>query len=309
MTGLVGRDHGFRAPPGHQRLHDATLAILGSSLECALVPFVPPVVSRMDFPVPVHAYPTSAHAAAAASIVEFFAAREETGTVLLVNSCARGRATPDSDLDMVVFVAPGMDMAALNDAWEAFRRHDPRIAAYLASGPFAVLHLDIEGGVIAPPEHAADEYPDGFDLAIGNWFVWGAPLWERDTTYRTLRAAWLPFYDDQLRLARLRQVRTQCVEYLALIPSYAARGEYFQAHARLWRSFHLFMQALFLHRRQYPIAYDKWIREQVVEHLGLPALYDELPGLFEIGRFESDEVARKATVLQRLLDEYVPGEE
>lgn len=29
------------------------------------------------------------------------------------------------------------------------------------------------------------------------------------------------------------------------------------------------MQALFIARRTYPIAYDKWIREQVVDILGL----------------------------------------
>jgi hypothetical protein len=53
------------------------------------------------------------------------------------------------------------------------------------------------------------------------------------------------------------------------------------------------------------IAYDKWIREQVVEILGLPELYARLPRLFEVQRFESDELAGEAEELQRMLEAYV----
>jgi hypothetical protein len=37
------------------------------------------------------------------------------------------------------------------------------------------------------------------------------------------------------------------------------------------------LQALFVERRTYPLAYNKWIREQVTEWLTLPGLYEELP--------------------------------
>jgi hypothetical protein len=52
-----------------------------------------------------HAYPTRARARGT-SIAEFFASRDETDAVLLVNSCARGKATADSCLDMQVIVRP-----------------------------------------------------------------------------------------------------------------------------------------------------------------------------------------------------------
>jgi hypothetical protein len=74
---------------------------------------------------------------------------------------------------------------------------------------------------------------------------------------------------------------------------------------RLYRAFRGFLQGLHVSRRVYPIAYDKWIREQVVEILGLPELYARLPRLFEVQRFESDELAGKAEELQRLLEAYV----
>ena len=59
-------------------------------------------------------------------------------------------------------------------------------------------------------------------------------------------------------------------------------------------------------RRTYPIAYDKWIQEQIVEILELPDLYDQLLHLFEIRNFESREVLDKANILRDLLDEYAP---
>ena len=256
-----------------------------------------------------HAYPTAAHADAAASITSFFAARDEPGAVLLVNSLARGKGVPESDLDMVALTPPGVAMDGLRHDWERFRDTDARIARFLGSGPFAALHLDIEEAVIAPPNHPDDEYPDGFELMIGNWLVWGIPLRERDGFHARLRAEWLPYYDDELRRKRMGEIRRQCVDYLDHIPPYVSRELHFQAFSRLWRAFQLFLQALFIRRRTYPIAYDKWIREQVVEVLGLPELYAQLPGLFELSRFESDEVVAKAAHLRRLLDQYVPRED
>jgi predicted nucleotidyltransferase len=256
--------------------------------------------------VSTHVYPTPEHAAAAEAIRAFFASRPEPGAVVLVNSVARGTATPESDLDMVVLVPPGQPSDDLSEAWEQFRATDPRIAALLALGPLAALHLDIEEATIDLPDHPADEYPDWFELMIGNWLVRGIAIWERDGFHQALRSEWLTFYDDALRLRRLAEVRATCVEQLDHIPGYVDRELYFQAFARLWRAFQLFLQALFLSRRVYTISYDKWIREQVEGIPGLPELYVRLPGLFEISRFESDEVVAKAVLLRSLLDAYVP---
>jgi len=252
------------------------------------------------------AYPTPTHARAAQAVVEHFSNRAETRAVVLVNSLARGRGTPDSDLDMLVLVAPGDDVSDLRASWERFRVTDSRIIGLLATGPLSALHLDIEEGVIPVPDHPADEYPDAFELMIGNWLARGVALWERDGFHQRLRRQWLPYYDDSLRARRLAEVRACCVEQLDYIPGYIERGLHFQAFARLWRGFQLFLQALFINRRIYPIAYDKWVHEQVVDILELPDLYAHLPNLFEIRKFESDEVAAKAAHLRYLLDQYVP---
>lgn len=210
--------------------------------------------------MPDHTYPTRFHADAVAAIVGFFAAHVETGAVVLVNSCARGKATPDSDL--VVLVPPDREMAELAADWERFRAFDRRIAAFLASGPFAVVHLDIEPAVIHLPDHPADEYPDGFELVIGNWLAWGVALWERDGLHARLRSEWLPYYADDLRCRRLTDVRHLCTEHLSRIRSCVERELYFQAFSRLWQVFQLFLQGLFIARRTCPIAYDKRIPAQ-----------------------------------------------
>jgi len=255
--------------------------------------------------VPVNPrYPTRQHELATAAIVEFFAAREETEAVLLVNSCARGKATADSCLDIKVLVPDGRSTAALEAAWR--RRHEtvPVFAALRRAGTFSVVHLDIEDDRLDLVPHPVDEYPDDFELGIGNLLVYGVPLWERGDLLDGLRRRWLPYYDEALRRQRLAEVRWCCRDYLEHIPLYVDRGLFFQAFARLWGAFRMFLQALFIARRTYPIAYDKWIHEQVVEILGLPDLYERLPRLFEIGRFESDEVVGKAKDLERLLDAY-----
>ncbi|MEW6031828.1 MAG: hypothetical protein AB1645_02920 [Bacillota bacterium] len=94
---------------------------------------------------------------------------------------------------------------------------------------------------------------------------------------------------------------------MAHIPLYVRRGLYYQSLGRLWHVFQEFMQALFIAPRTYPIAYDKWVREQVEDSLGLPALYPHLTHLFEVGRLESEELVRKAQKLEELLEAHTGG--
>ncbi len=254
---------------------------------------------------PTLSYPTDEHARAADAIVEFFAARDETDAVLLVNSCARGKATRDSCLDITVLVPEGMATSDLEKDWHRHWASGPVSAALQRAGAFSDLHLDIEDGNYDLAPHPEDEYPDAFEVRIGNALVYSAPLWERGDRLDRLRQRWLPYYGEDLRRERLAAVRWCCQHYLEHIPPYVERGLYFQAFARLWGAFQMFLQALFIAHRTYPIAYDKWIHEQIVEILGLPELYAHLPPLFEIEHFESAELVGKAQNLQRLLDIYV----
>lgn len=250
-----------------------------------------------------HEYPTEAHERAAEAIVAWFAAQSETEAVLLTNSCARGKATPDSCLDMQVIVpAPARD--AVDERWAAFAEASPEIRALATAGRWSELHLDVRDGRFwaGPIDHGHLDY---LEVAVGNRLVYSVPLFTRGDRLDRLRAEWLPFYSDELRGERLAAARHWAREYLDRIPWFVERGLHFQALDRLFRAFQYFLLGLHVARRTYPIAYDKWIREQVVENLALPELYARLPSLFELSRLESDELIGKAADLRTLVDLYL----
>jgi hypothetical protein len=142
---------------------------------------------------------------------------------------------------------------------------------------------------------------------MGNYLAYSHPLWQGSDYWTRLKTQWLPYYDEMLRRQRLNMVRHYCLNNLHHIPLYVERGLYFQSLDRLYNAYREFLQALFIARRTYPIAYNKWIREQIEEFLELPALYSQLTHLFEIKRFESTEIADKAEEVESLLEQYAPA--
>ena len=260
--------------------------------------------------MPVQAiYPTPEHQAAAAAIVEFLATTFEIEAVLLVNSCARGRASRDSCLDLIVLAKPELLASHRSDweqTWENFNGSNPVIGTLKGVGAYSVVHLDFIDGLFVPPERDEAAGPDGFELELGNFLAYSVTLWSGSAYLTRLKQRWLPYYDEALRRQRLAMVRYYCLNNLHHIPLYVERGLYFQAFDRLYNAYQEFLQALFISRRTYPIAYNKWIREQVVELLALPELYGQLVHLLEIRDFASSELATKAGEVERLLETYAP---
>jgi predicted nucleotidyltransferase len=259
-------------------------------------------------------YPTPEHEQAAQSIVEFFSMFSETEAVILMGSCARGKASPDSCLDILILLRPEVFRSAreiLAPRWDEFYGAIEIFRVLRRSGKYSHVDLEFVDGRFEPHPRDWTSGPDEFEAAIGNTLVYAVPLWERGDYFAQLRAQWLPYYDESLRRQRLAEVLRYCHNNLGHIPLYVERGLYFQAFRRLYDASREFLQALFISRRTYPIAYDKWIREQVEEILELPELYPRLTRLFEIQRFESDEIARKGEELERLVQEHVeePDEE
>ncbi len=253
-------------------------------------------------------YPTPQHKHAAEALTGFFAEQDGFEAVLLVNSCARGKAVPDSCLDITVLALPqtlALDREALEKRWEEYYNTADVFRQLEKAGKFSEVHLDIVDGLFRPGTHEWTSGPDPFELEIGNALAYSVPLWEGSDYYRRLQARWLPYYSEDLRRERLQIVLRFCFNNLDHIPLYVERGLYFQSFDRMYNAYREFLQALFISHRRYPIAYDKWIREQVVEILGLPELYAELVGLFEIKQFESKELTEKAERLRGLLGEYV----
>jgi predicted nucleotidyltransferase len=256
------------------------------------------------------AYPTSEHQAAAETIADFFVSHYKLDAVLLVNSCARGKATRDSCLDIVMLANPDpsrSSLSALEAGWTELEKSNPAIHALYRVGKYSVVHPDFIHGTFKPYEQDESAGPDDFEVEVGNFLAYSVPLWEGSDYLRQLREQWLPYYGEELRRQRLEKVRWYCLNNLHHIPLYIERGLYFQSFDRLYNAYREFLQALFIARRTYPIAYNKWIQEQVAEILGLPELYEQLTHLFEIKHFESDEIAHKAKEVEDWLEKYAPS--
>jgi predicted nucleotidyltransferase len=256
------------------------------------------------------AYPTPDHARAAEVISEYFSRESAVDTVLLVGSCARGKASPGSCLDIAVLAHPQIlsaERKRLEGGWGQHYAAEPVYAAMRHHGPFAHIDLDFIDGAFDPQRHyhgwtsGADE----FELEVGNTLAYSVPLGEGGPYYQELCAQWLPYYSEELRQQRLEMVLKFCRNNLEHIPLYAPRGLYFQSFKRFYHAFEEFQQALYISRRTYPIAYDKWVEEGVAEILGLPDLYARLPRLFEIANFESQEIVSKASQLNELIGHYM----
>ncbi len=255
-------------------------------------------------------YPTPQHAVAAETITRFFSTGFDIDAVLLVNSCARGKASRDSCLDINVLARPDLlknQLATLEAAWEKFEQTDPSMLALKQAGKYSVVHLDFVDGIFTPYEQDEAAGPDWFEVSVGNLLTYSVPLWQGSDYLAQIKTQWLPYYNDELRAQRLAKVRWFCLNNLHHIPLYIQRGLYFQSFDRLYNAYQEFLQALFINRRVYPIAYNKWIHEQIVEILGEPALYEQLTHLFEIKHFEGPEIAEKALEVEALLEKFAPA--
>jgi len=168
-------------------------------------------------------YPTPEHERAAQAIVDFFSARPEVETVILVGSCARGRATRDSCLDVRILACPEvLSHAALEQRWKNFYATAGVFRALQQVGKYSHVDLDFTDGHFEPRPRGWTSGPDAFELEIGNTLVYTVPLWARNDTFEQLKARWLPYYDEQLRQERLALVRRYCRNNLDHIPLFVS---------------------------------------------------------------------------------------
>ncbi len=249
-------------------------------------------------------FPTSIHRRAAEAIVHFSIGLP-VEAVLLVNSCARGTATPESDLDIALLLDPELparERQSLDQAWRRRYENDSIFRELEGLSRFARVHLDCFDGRWAPEPWDDGGGPDAFEIEIGNRLAYSVPLWERSSAFADLRARWLPYYSENLREERLRMVNDACRLNIERVHFAVTRGLNFYGFDRLYHAFQEFLQALFIKRRMYPIAYNKWIREQVEGLLGLVTLYHELTYILAVCQLRGGELIERADHVRRLLE-------
>ncbi len=250
-------------------------------------------------------FPTKLHQDTAELIRDYFLALSSVDTVLIVNSCARGQAVPESDLDMAILVkrdSTAKELRSIQTAWLTYSATQPIFLKYKRSSPFAHIHLDIIAGNYVPAIIEVGEPIDYFEIEIGNQICYSAPLDNAGFYFKELQRKWLPYYNDDLRLQRLTSIQNTCNYDLDHIPFFIKRGLYFQAFDILWKAFQEYLQTLFIAKKTYPIAYNKWIKEQVVKWLNMPELYPKLSPILSVSNIESNETNEKANMIRELLN-------
>jgi len=252
-------------------------------------------------------FPTELHRTATNASKDFFLNQQHIDTILLVNSLARGKATPESDIDMAILVPVTTTIAErerLYSIWKEFLNSDPGLKQFRRSSKFAQIHLDIFDGVFEPAPWEDGGVIDSFELEIGNRILYSEPLNGMGEYFKKLRSKWLPYYEEELQVERLQLAKESCLYELDHVPFFVKRNLHFHAFDKLYLSLQKFLQTIFIKHKTYPIAYNKWINEQVVEILNLPQLYKVLPGIISVDKLESSEIIVKANTLRTLVDQY-----
>ena len=239
------------------------------------------------------------------SAVDLVGVDPHVQAILLTGSCARGVAHRTSCVDMTILVSPLCHDAFAMGLPEMEGRISklPAVSALQKTVAWSAIDLDLSDGTFQPGYHGWTSGPDNYELEIGNILAWSHPLLQRGERLDALRGTYLPFYDAQLRQERLAEIIAFARNNLDHVGPFALRDLPFQAFKRLYHALEEYLQALFIRRSIYPIAYDKWLREQLVDILGEPSIYEELVDIMSIPSLRVHRLVDRAVRLGRLLDE------
>ncbi len=249
------------------------------------------------------------HEAAAKTIVFYFANHSEVEAILLTGSCARiGQATKDSCVDISIVLKPSIIDKKKHNLyfhWDNFYNKEKVFTELKNSGHYSHVDLEIIDCEFSPGSHGYTDGPDSFELEIGNTLVYSRCLYEKDNYFSQIKKDWIPYYGKKLRDSRLNMVIEHCINNLDHIPLFLERDLKFQAFSRLYNASGEFLQALFIYHKTYPIAYNKWIKEQLVDILELPDLYQKMLELFKIDLNSKSLIIEKTATLRNLIDQYI----
>ncbi len=119
-------------------------------------------------------YPSPQHAHASEAILTLYSKDPDVESVLLTNSCARGKASRDSCLDIGILLRPDVlsgHREQLERDWHSVYRHEGVYEALRRAGRFSVVHLDFLDGCFVPQPVDEDLGPDWLEVGIGTLLV------------------------------------------------------------------------------------------------------------------------------------------
>ena len=259
-------------------------------------------------------YPHEGYRKILAKIVDYFKEYPGVYAVVLTGSLARNKAVTGSCIDIYVFLQTRQYDALASTV-------SSRKRAYSSLGGEICYYNDqVEGGMLFNDVRVDVGYTDGkckvyaensfditrdeFETTIGNLFVYALVLHEKGRKYQQLKKQYLPFYDGNLRKARLEGTAEECNYKIWKTRWLAERGEFLAALEAFLEAQRIFLQHLFIKERRYPIDYVKWLKEQCSQILMMPALYQELVALIDGLELTEEALGERCETLKQLFAKY-----
>jgi predicted nucleotidyltransferase len=259
-------------------------------------------------------YPSDVHREIVERLVKYYSKWRSVYAVVVVGSLANGFAAADSDVDLCVLTDnfDSKQYARSNQIrFDAYERMGARvewryrgIEEFLYFGDTRV-DLDFSTGDYTAFTDPFDVVRDGYELSLGNVFVYGAPVYLRsDGKYWAKRRGILPYYDDALRSVRMEALKREFAYKSARVARNAERGNLLMALEDLVYAWREFAQLVFMSKRVYPVSYDKWLAQQDQRLLGSKLLCEANSEVFgDAGLNTEQGLKHAADRLRRLFAE------
>jgi predicted nucleotidyltransferase len=264
--------------------------------------------------VPNLKYPHEGYKKILTDLVEYFKVYPGVYAIVLTGSLARGKAVKGSCIDLFIFLGKkqfNMLASKIEFRKKAYSRLNGHICSYEGDVEEGIMFGDVrvdidftDGNFNPCYENSFDITRDEFETTIGNLLVYSVALHEKGTQYQRLKQKYLPFYDDNLRKARLAGTAKEFNYKIWKTRWLAERGEYFAALDALLEAQRIFLQHLFIEKRKYPIDYVKWLKEQCAQILNMPSLYQELASVINGVELSKKGIFEKSDVLEKLFIRY-----
>jgi predicted nucleotidyltransferase len=259
-------------------------------------------------------YPHEGYKKVLVGLVEYFKKYPGVYAIVLTGSLARGKAVKGSCIDLCIFLSKRQFDAlpsTIASRTKAYARLKGQICYYEGEVEGGIMFEDVrvdisfsDGKFNPSYDNSFDITRDEFETTIGNLFAYSMLLYERDTRYQQLKRKYLPFYDDDLRKARLDGTAKEFKYKIWKTRWLAKRGEYLAALETLLEAQQIFLQHLFIKKRKYPIDYLKWIKEQCFQILAILTLYEELTSVINGIKLTENGIVEKSNLLEKLFARY-----
>lgn len=250
-------------------------------------------------------FPTDFHKEVFEKSIDFLKKHPAVGAVSLGGSLGRGEGVPTSDVDLNAYLKLGSIPDVKEKLLQDFKSFAATLGDFSKIDKYFHVDLDVRSINIKPEPRRWTSGPDEYEVEIGNAYVHCELVFELDQVFTNAKKQYVPYYNEEFRQKRFKEVLMYLNNNIGHIEPAVNRGLYFHAHKRLHDANREFLQALFISRKIYPIAYDKWVKKQLVEILNLSKLHEEFVALYELNKLESTELIEKGQKLSNLINLYV----